>query len=390
MRPTARLHESVKPPSVLNTSGRREVGLGRQPRIDALEVSVYVVPTDGPESDGTFDWTHTTLVVVEVDAAGRRGTGYTYADRATAVVVHETLRDVVVGSNAMNVTGTWHTMVRSVRNLGRAGIAAMAISAVDVALWDLKARLLDLPLVALLGAVRAGAALYGSGGFTSYDIAQLQRQLTQWAGQGFERVKMKVGREPLRDVERVRAARDAIGPSVELFVDANGAFDRRQAAAMAAAFAEHGVVWFEEPVSSDDLHGLRLLRDGGPAGMAIAAGEYGYEPIYFDRMLRAGAVDTLQADGSRCGGITGLLKVDALCDARNTPLSLHCAPQLHAHIACALGRLVHLEYFYDHQRIERMFFDGTLLPSAGVLTPDRSRPGLGIELKKSYAAAFAV
>ncbi len=350
--------------------------------VDRLDVSVVVVPTDGPESDGTLEWNATTVVIVEVAAAGRRGLGYTYADRATAKVIDETLRPVVVEADAMDVTATWDAMVRRIRNLGRPGIASMAISAVDMALWDLKARLLDQPLATLLGVRRRRVPLYASGGFTSYTVMQLREQLGGWARAGFRRVKMKVGREPEHDAERVHAARNEIGGDVELFVDANGAYARKQAAAMARRFAEHGVVWFEEPVSSDDLEGLHFMRDGGPPGMAIAAGEYGYDAFYFRRMLEAGAVDVLQADGSRCAGITGLLRVDALCDSYNIALSLHCAPQLHAHVACALGRLVHLEYFYDHQRIERMLFDGALVPQKGELVPDLSIAGAGIELKK--------
>jgi L-alanine-DL-glutamate epimerase-like enolase superfamily enzyme len=358
------------------------VANGPAAQIDGLDMWTCTIPTDGPESDGTLEWAETTLVAVEARAAGAHGIGYTYADRATAKLIDETLRPVVVGSDAMSVTGTWDAMVGRIRNLGRPGIASMAISAVDVALWDLKARILQLPLVTLLGARRRSIPLYGSGAFTSYDIDRLRQQLGGWAASGFGRVKMKVGRAPRTDPERVRAARDAIGRDVELFVDANGAYGRKQATALAHRFAEEGVVWFEEPVSSDDLQGLRFLRDHGPSGMAIAAGEYGYDSFYFRRMLDAGAVDILQADGSRCGGITGLLKVDALCDSHNIALSLHCAPQLHAHVACALGRCVHLEYFYDHQRIERMLFDGTLVPSAGELIPNLSASGMGIELKK--------
>jgi L-alanine-DL-glutamate epimerase-like enolase superfamily enzyme len=357
--------------------------------IDALTTSTFVVPTASPESDGTLEWDRTTIVVVEVSGGGHDGIGFTYADRATAKAIDEILKEVVIGAAAMDVTATWDAMVRRIRNLGRPGIASMAISAVDIALWDLKARLLDVPLVTLLGARRSLAPLYGSGGFTSYSISQLQEQLGHWASEGFARVKMKVGRDPAADPARVRAARDAIGPNVELFVDANGALTRTSATSLARAFADMGVVWFEEPVSSDDLEGLRALRDRSPVGMAIAAGEYGYDQTYFRRMLDAGAVDILQADGSRCGGITGLLKVDALCDAYHTPLSLHCAPQLHAHVACALGRFVHLEYFYDHQRIERMLFDGTLLPRRGTLSPDLSIPGLGISLKRKDAEPFA-
>jgi L-alanine-DL-glutamate epimerase-like enolase superfamily enzyme len=281
-------------------------------------------------------------------------------------------------------------MRHAIRNLGRPGIASMAIAAVDTALWDLKARLLNLPLVTLLGAVRDSIPIYGSGGFTSYSLEQLQEQLGGWADQGIRMVKMKIGRNPAADVERVRRAREAIGREVELFVDANGAYTRKQALAFAEAFAAFGVTWFEEPVSSDDLEGLRLLRDRAPAGMAIAAGEYGYDLPYFQRMLDAGAVDVLQPDATRCAGITEFLRVGALCAAQSLPLSAHTAPTLHAHLCCALDQAIHVEYFYDYARIEHMLFDGALTPLDGALQPDRSRPGLGLELRRADAERYTV
>jgi L-alanine-DL-glutamate epimerase-like enolase superfamily enzyme len=290
----------------------------------------------------------------------------------------------------MAVTAAWAAMRHSIRNLGRPGIVSMAIAAVDTALWDLKARVLDVPLVTLLGQVHAGVPVYGSGGFTSYPLDRLERQLGDWARHGIAAVKMKIGREPDHDGERVRAARDAIGPRVALFVDANGAYTRKQALAQAETFTEYGVRWFEEPVSSDDLEGLRLLRDRAPASMDIAAGEYGYDLPYFERMLEAGAVDCLQADASRCAGITEFLRVAALCDARSMPLSAHTAPSLHLHPCAALAATRHLEYFHDHVRIERMLFDGAAVPVAGRLAPDLSRPGLGLEFKRSDAARYEV
>ncbi|MGI8550940.1 MAG: enolase C-terminal domain-like protein [Dehalococcoidia bacterium] len=363
---------------------------GNSVPIERIDVSAYTIPTDFPEADGTIAWNSTTLVVVEATAGGLRSLGYTYADTATAELTKHLLVDVVVGRDAMAVPGSWSAMVHAVRNLGRPGICSMAIAAVDNALWDLKARLLDLPLVTLLGAVREQAQLYGSGGFTSYSIEQLQRQLGDWAAAGISKVKMKIGTHPSDDLARVRAAREAIGPQTQLFVDANGAYSRKQALAQAQAFSELGVIWFEEPVSSDDLDGLHLLRDRGPAGMDIAAGEYGYDLWYFRRMLEAEAVDVLQADASRCAGITGFLKVGALCESRSLPMSAHCAPSLHVHPCCALTQLRHLEYFHDHARIEQMLFDGVLTPAEGTLRPDLSRRGLGLELKRSDAAKYAV
>jgi L-alanine-DL-glutamate epimerase-like enolase superfamily enzyme len=352
-------------------------------------VSVYAIPTDGPESDGTLEWTSTTIVIVEVRAGAAAGLGFTYGHRATATLVSDMLLPLIRGRDAMDVAGAWIVMTRAVRNQGRPGIASMAIAAVDAALWDLKARLLDVPLVTLLGAVREAVPAYGSGGFTSYSIDRLQRQLAGWVERGITRVKMKVGRTPGDDNRRVAAAREAIGRDVELMVDANGAYDRTQALAHAEAFAKANVVWFEEPVSSDDLEGLRLVRDRAPAGMDIAAGEYGYDLYYFRRMLDAGAVGVLQADATRCAGITGFLQVGALCDAYNMPLSSHTASALHVHPCCAVGRVRHLEHFHDHERIERMLFDGVPALEGGMMRPDVSRPGLGLELKRADASRYA-
>jgi L-alanine-DL-glutamate epimerase-like enolase superfamily enzyme len=267
----------------------------------------------------------------------------------------------------------------------------MAISAVDVALWDLKAKLLGRPLFKLLGAARDAAPVYGSGGFTSYSDRQLHDQLGGWAKQGIPRVKMKVGTHPEDDVRRVKVAREAIGPGAELFVDANGAYSRKQALAFAGRFADLGVTWFEEPVPSDDLDGLRSVRDDGPAGMDVAAGEYGYQPLYFRRMLEAGAVDVLQADATRCGGVTGFVKAATVCEAFGLPLSAHCAPAVHLHPCCTITvAFRHLEYFHDHARIERMLFDGAREPVNGILRPDPDRPGLGIEFKHADAERFKV
>jgi L-alanine-DL-glutamate epimerase-like enolase superfamily enzyme len=235
--------------------------------------------------------------------------------------------------------------------------------------------------VSLFGAARDAVPVYGSGGFTSYTDERLAEQVSGWARHGIGAVKIKVGSEPERDPHRMRVARGAVGPDVELMADANGAYSRKQALLIAEEFAGQGVRWFEEPVSSDDLEGLRVLRDRAPAGMAIAAGEYGYDLPYFRRMIEAGAVDTLQADATRCLGFTGFLGVAALCEAACLPLSAHTAPALHTHVCCAAGPVVSLEYFHDHTRIEQMLFDGLPELRDGCLVPDRSRPGNGLELR---------
>ncbi|HEY3729315.1 MAG TPA: enolase C-terminal domain-like protein [Solirubrobacteraceae bacterium] len=358
--------------------------------IETVRAAAYKVPTERHESDGTLEWDAVTLVLVEVDGGGQTGLGYTYSDAGAAGLIEGTLADAVTGRDALAVPGCWWAMVHAIRNLGWPGICATAIAAVDVALWDLKAKLLDVCLADLLGRVHEAVPVYGSGGLTSYSELELCEQLAGWVAQGIGSVKMKVGRDPDADVGRAQAARKAIGAQPELYVDANGAYSRKQALEQARQFRELGVTWLEEPVSSNDLEGLRMIRDGGPAGMAIAAGEYGYEPAYFRRMLDAGAVDVLQADVTRCCGITGLQMVGALCAASEVPFSAHCAPQIHAHAAGSIGRLEHCEYFHTHARVEQLLFDGVLEPRHGCLRPDAGRPGLGIELKRADAEDFRV
>ena len=358
--------------------------------IDSLKVDAYTIPTEAPESDGTLEWDSTTLILVEIHGGGEKGIGYGYSDIAAAHLIHDKLASLVEGRDALNNSACWWAMVDAIRNLGRPGLCSMAIAAVDNALWDLKAKLLGLPLVRLLGQVREAVPVYGSGGFTSYDITQLQDQLGAWAAAGMSFVKMKIGREPENDLERVRAARTVLEAGTELFVDANGAYTRKQALAMAEEFTHYGVTWYEEPVSSDDLEGLRLIRDRAPAAMAVSAGEYGFDLTYFHRLLEAGAVDVLQADATRCAGITGYLSVGALCQAYHVPLSSHTAPTVHLHPNCALRPVMHLEYFHDHVRIEQLLFDGAPQAQAGHLAPDLSRPGLGVEFKRHDAERYAV
>jgi L-alanine-DL-glutamate epimerase-like enolase superfamily enzyme len=358
------------------------------PDIRKITASAYKIPTDTEESDGTLKWESTTLVLVEIEAGSEAGLGYSYSDAATVKVIEHPLAQAIVGVDAMDIPACWSRMMQKIRNLGQSGIAARAVSAVDNALWDLKAKLCGVSLGDLLGRCQDSIPAYGSGGFTSYPPAQLEEQLGGWAREGFSAVKMKVGREPEKDVERVKAARRAIGPGPELFVD--GAYEAKQALKLAEAFAEQGVTWFEEPVSSDDLEGLRLIRERAPAGMRIAAGEYGDHPNYFERMTGAGAVDVLQADATRCGGITGFLKAAALCEAKPLPFSAHCAPALHAHAALPVPNFSILEYFYDHQRIEKMLFDGVPRLKNGRLWADPGRRGIGLVFKRQDAAKFQI
>jgi L-alanine-DL-glutamate epimerase-like enolase superfamily enzyme len=359
--------------------------------VESVEASVYTVPTDAPEADGTLSWDSTTLVLARVRAGRDEGIGWTYGSPACAPVITGMLADVVRGRPAMDVPGSHQAMIQAVRNVTRQGVAGYAISALDVALWDLKAKLLGLPLYRLLGAARDRVPVYGSGGFTTYAESQLRDQLSAWAsGQRIPRVKIKIGEswgaDPARDLNRMRQARAIIGDDVELFVDANGGYGRKQAIRVMDAAADLDVRWFEEPVSSDDLDGLREIRNAVTAD--VTAGEYGWDLYYFRRMCEAGAVDCLQADVSRCGGITEWLRVAAVAASYGLQISGHCAPHLHVHAAAAVPNLRHLEWFHDHVRIESMLFDGTLDPSGGDVRPNSSAPGLGLAFRAADAERY--
>ncbi len=358
-------------------------------KLKAPQARAFTIPTDAPEADGTLSWDRTTLIVVDIDGGGETGLGYAYAHGSAVTVINETLAPLVDGLDAFAPEAAWDKMVRAVRNMGWPGIAAGAISAVDVALWDLKAKLLGVSLAELLGIRRDRVDIYGSGGFTSYSDRRLVEQLGGWVDDdGCRAVKMKIGSEPARDPTRMETARAAIG-TADLYIDANGAFTPRQALSMAATAEEFDVTWFEEPVSSDDLDGLTRVRDGAPDTMDIAAGEYGYQPFYFRHMLEAGAVDVLQADATRCGGVTGFMKAADIADSFMTPLSAHTAPALHCHLGAAAPRFRNIEWFHDHVRIEHMLFDGAPQPQFGTIAPDRDRAGLGLIFKAKDAEAYA-
>ncbi|MFI9721837.1 enolase C-terminal domain-like protein [Streptomyces sp. NPDC052396] len=361
-------------------------------RIDEITAHAYRIPTEAPEADGTLAWDATTLVVVHARCAGTTGLGWTYAPSEAAAAVTGLLAGLVTGRSPLDIAGANEAMARAVRNAGRQGLLGCALSAVDIALWDLKARLLELPLVRLIGAVTEEVPVYGSGGFTTYHDTRLAAQLTGWVrGHGIPRVKIKIGeswgRSVSRDLDRVRHARETVGPEVALYVDANGAYSRKQAVRVGEALAELGVGWFEEPVSSDDLEGLRVVRDH--CACDVAAGEYGYDPAYFARL--APVVDCLQADATRCGGLTGWLRAAAVAQAHGLEISGHCAPHVHAHAAAGVPNLRHLEWFHDHVRIESTLFTGALDPAGGVLRPGAGgRPGHGMELDRERAAEFRV
>jgi len=358
--------------------------------IKQVHTAAFKIPTATPESDGTLTWNNTTLIITEIEAAGKTGIGYTYADGSAAYLIEHTLKNLVIGKNIFDIPSITNFLSHQIRNNGNCGIAMMAVSAIDSALWDLKAKILEQPLCNLLGKASDKILVYGSGGFTNYSEDQLSRQFKNWEELGIQYLKMKIGREPQKDIKRIKTARNAIRKTTRLFVDANGAYTAKQAIEKANEFDEYDVSWFEEPVPSDQLEDLSFIRGQVSPKINIAAGEYGYNLSYFKQMLCANALDVLQADATRCGGITGFLNVGQLAEAFQIPFSSHCAPALHLHAALSLPSFYIAEYFFDHIRIESMLFDGISPPEKGYLGPDLSRPGLGIEFKRQDAEKFKI
>lgn len=356
-----------------------------------LAAAAYRVPTDAPEGDGTLAWDSTTMVLVRAEADGQVGVGWTYGPAAVVPVVTELLAPVVADLDPDDVPTVWSAMQRRLRNAGRPGVAGLALSAADCAVWDLKARRHGLPLARLLGTARRQVPVYGSGGFTTYDSDRQHRQLAGWVhDEGIPRVKIKIGEswgtEVPRDLARMAAARRIIGDDTELYVDANGAYQRKQAVRVMRSAADLDVRWYEEPVSSDDLPGLGLVRD--QVLPDVAAGEYGFDLVYFHRM--APYVDCLQIDVTRCGGITEFLRAAAVAAAAGLEVSAHCAPHQHLPVAAAVPNLRHVEWFHDHVRIESMLFDGTVGATGGVAAVNLDAPGIGLELRTALAEPYRV
>jgi L-alanine-DL-glutamate epimerase-like enolase superfamily enzyme len=236
-----------------------------------------------------------------------------------------------------------------------------------------------------------GVPVYGSGGFTTQSDAELRGQLSGWVEQGLPRVKIKIGESwgsrVARDLERVATARRTIGDDVALYVDANGAYDAGQAVRVARRLDEHGVTWFEEPVSSDDHVGLRRVRAAADAD--VTAGEYGDSLAYFAHLLAADAVDCVQVDATRCGGYTEWRRIAALAAAYGLEVSGHCAPSLHAPVAMATPNLRHLEWFADHVRIESRFLEGFSSPRDGDVVPPEVA-GHGLVLREADLTSYRV
>lgn len=348
--------------------------------VDGVEAAVYRFPTPKAEADGTLTWDATTAVTVTVHGGGVTGLGWTYSSPAAATVINTHFTSLVCGRGVHDIASTAAAMQNAARNFGASGLVGQAISAVDIALWDLKAKLLDVPLATMFGACRAAVPIYGSGGFVSGSESDLSSDVSEWEAAGCRAMKIKIGKdrgEALSwDFDRVALLRELAPAGVELMVDANGAYRSGDARRIGRALERFDVRWFEEPVSSDDIRGLDVLRHS--LHCDVAAGEY--IGTTYDAQRLAPVVDCLQADVTRCGGYTGFLRVAAIASAHNLEISAHCAPALHAPVAAAVPHLRHVEWFSDHVRLEPLLAQGVPSVGDGAMVVQRDRPGHGMTL----------
>jgi L-alanine-DL-glutamate epimerase-like enolase superfamily enzyme len=307
-------------------------------------------------------------------------------------VIERVLKPLLVGQDPLCIEKLWDDMFWRVRGYGRKGVAFCAISAVDIALWDLKAKLFGVPLYRLLGPYTDRVPIYGSGGWTSYSEAELVREQTGYVERGIPRVKMKVakdfGRSEREDIKRLAAVRKAVGDNVEIYVDANNGYYAKQAIGMARHLAEYDVKWFEEPVLADDISGLAAIARA--IDIPVATGEHEYTRYGFKSLIAEGGADIVQPDVGRVGGVTEWMKVAHLASAFNLPIAPHAVQLVHLHLACCIPNLKVVEYLGTAEEGDRIWYTEFPEQRDGYWSPYPDRPGLGLELSPEAVRRYAV
>ena len=339
----------------------------------------YRIPLDGPMTDASHG-VHTEFEVVVVRLSTDReacGLGYTYTvGRGGAAV--KTLLDVelaplLLGWDPAGIEAIWQQMWRHLHYIGRGGLVAFAMSAVDIALWDLKGHVTGRPLWQLLGGDDPRVSVYPGGIDLQLEADELAAQSVEHVAAGFGALKVKIGRSVLEeDVLRVRAVRDAVGPETRVMVDANKSYSIDQAIRAARALADLDLYWFEEPIDPDDLAGLaRVAREGG---IPIAVGENLHTVAEFGAAIDSNAVSFVEPDVTNCGGITAFMEVARRAEAANLPVTSHGVHELHVPLLAALPNASYAEV--HGFRLDRFQIDAPLADK-GVITAS-DLPGHGV------------
>lgn len=345
---------------------------------DGFVIQDATIPTIDPTAKGRSQL----FVHIHTDE-GVIGLGMAPGLRAIREVIHENLSPILVGQDPFMIEKLWQDMFWRVRGFGRKGLAFQAIAAIDIALWDLKGKVLNQPIYRLLGPAHESVPIYGSGGWTNYSEAELVAEQTAYVERGIPRVKMKVaknfGQSEREDIERLAAVRDAVGDDVEIYVDANNGYKAKQAIKMSQIFEQFDVAWFEEPVLADDIPGLAQVSQA--TTIPVATGEHEYTKYGFRDLLVAGAVDIVQPDVHRVTGITEWMKVAAMADAFNLPVAPHAVSLVHLHCAMATPNLKVVEVLGAEEQSNGVWW--TEVPpygDDGTWKPFADRPGLGLEI----------
>lgn len=323
---------------------------------------------------------------------GTEGLGVGTGNLAIRAVIENNLKDLLIGQDPFNIEKLWNDMFWRVRGYGRKGVAFQALSTVDIGLWDLKAKALGLPLYRLLNPMFEKVPIYGSGGWTNYDEKELVAEQTGYVDRGIPRVKMKVGKDfgqsEREDIARLNAVRKAVGDDVEIYVDANNGYYAKQAIRMSRMFEDYDVKWFEEPVIADDIEGLAAISRA--TTIPVATGEHEYTKYGFKDLIARGAVDIVQPDIGRVGGVTEWMKAAYLAHAFNLPVAPHAVQLVHLHCAMATPNLKVVEYLGSVEKNDDFFYTDYPKPVNGTWAPYPDKPGLGLELNPNVVAEHSL
>jgi len=323
---------------------------------------------------------------------GLEGLGLGGGAQAARVLIEKTLKPLLIGQDPLHLEKIWEDLFWVVRGVGRKGLAFCAISALDIALWDLKAKFFNVPLYQLLGPYTESVPIYGSGGWTHFSLDELVAEQTGYVERGMKSVKMKVGkdfgRSEQEDVRRLAAVRQAVGDEIEVLIDANNGYYAKQAIRMARAFEPYRVGWFEEPVLADDIEGLAAVARA--IDIPVATGEHEYTKYGFKELIARGGADIVQPDVGRVGGVTEWLKVAHLAHAFNLPVAPHAYQLVHLHLACATPNLRIVEYLGVVEAADKVMYKEFPPSKDGLWSPYPDRPGLGLELDPEAVKKYAV
>lgn len=360
-----------------------------QHKIAKLDVHLVSTRISAGYTDATRKVEMVGYVVVRVTTdQGLEGIGLTYHEvggEATRELILRNMAPKLIGRDPLETEAIWQEFFHYLRGVGRKGLMYGALSAVDIALWDLKGKIVDLPLYRLLGGNRTKIPVYASGGWTSFSDDQLVDEMKGMVAQGYKAVKFKVGVEggtnPRRDVERVRKVREALGPTIDILVDANNCFDAATGVQLANRIREYDIFLFEEPVFADDIPGLAKFKRG--TDIPLGTGEHEYTKFGVRDLLLHDAVDIVQVDGARVGGYTEMLKAAALTQAWNVKFAPHAMENIHLNLAGAVPNTLFLERLIMFEEITARTFRNAPVPVDGFMEiPDL--PGLGLELDMGF------